>query len=122
VLEGEQELALLAGQVGRAVGPGVQVAGAAQRLPEVAAALLAHVVDDDDPELMVRESARSQPRSKEMSAALFSRGVQAHQGIEHEEARLDPADGLDELGAVIEVVEAQLGVSMRWRSSASRRT
>jgi hypothetical protein len=95
VLEGEDELLSVPRQVSGAVGPGVQVAGATQRLAEIGATSLAHVVDDNNSKAMLAgEGAQPTKQSGDFGAAVLVEPVKAHKRVKNEQPWPEASDCL----------------------------
>ena len=110
MLGGHDDLPVAPAQVEIAVAPGMQLAAAAQRLAGAAGATLASVVDEQHsgPEAALQVAQEAEDGSDFRNRVLVD-AMQADQGIEDEEARSDPFDGLQQPLPVEAMIEAERG-------------
>lgn len=102
--------AVAMGQVGGVVGPGVEIAGASEGLAEVGAAAFAHVVNEDDGDVVLSlELAQEAEQPRDVSAAVLVEAVKSHEGIEEEEPGLAAREGGAQTCLVGGEIEAQAG-------------
>ena len=109
VLGGQEQSAAMTPHVEERVGPGEEVAGAAQALAGLAAgAALAGVVHDDDGHVVgALELAQVPEHGGHLPGVVLVDAVQAHEGIEHQQARRVRGDRRAQSRLVVGAVEAQ---------------
>jgi len=111
VLDREHERVSGASQVEIRVAPGVQIAGAAEALSGLCAggSILAGVVGDDDGEVeFTLERAQVGEEGGDIAGAVFVDAMEAHEGVEHEQSRPEPAHGVGESRLIALEIEAKL--------------
>jgi hypothetical protein len=97
VLGLEEEALVVMAQIQGAVGPGVEVAGAAQGLPGIGGGVLSHVMDDDDGEVVsALELAQEGEELGDLAGVIFVSAVQSHEGVEEQESGSEAFDGFGE--------------------------
>ena len=108
MLDGHEDLALPAAQVQIAVPPGVQFGRSSERLARPRGAALSGMVDEYhgglEAALQVSQEAED---GGDFGDGVLVDAVQAHQGVEDDEAGRDALHGLAEALAVGAVVEAE---------------
>ena len=110
MLRDEKAVLASTGQVQGRVGPGREIARAAELLSGMCGGRLAHVVDEQygDRELALKRPQRPEERGDFLRAVLVD-ARDAHQRIEDEERGLVRGDGAAQPAELERVVEAQLG-------------
>ena len=107
VLDGQGDIAVFAGiavaaEVKVGIAPGMELGGASQGLTgaDVAGALLGVVDDDDGDGVAALQLAQIGEQRRHFAAGVLIDAVQAHEGIEDEQARAPLGDGRIEASAV----------------------
>ncbi|HQP45073.1 MAG TPA: hypothetical protein PLV66_15510 [Thermoanaerobaculales bacterium] len=107
----EDEPALLAQQVEVAVGPGVEITGAAQGLAWLVCRGLADVVDQDDGDRVATlQLAEPVEQEGDVASGVLVGVMETDQGIEDEQSRLEPVEGGGQALLVLGVVEPEAGL------------
>ena len=110
MLDGHDDLVVPAAQVQVAVTPGVEFRRTAKRLAGSGGAALAGVVDEHHGgREAALQTAQEGEDGGDVGDGILVDAMQAHQGVEDEQARADALDGLVQALAVVAVVEAQDG-------------
>src|SRR5262249_15022912 len=96
MLDAEREIVALAAQIEIAVTPGVELGGAAQRLPAAGLSGTFFGVVDDDNGKRITALQRSEVGEQRghLAAGILIDAVQPHEGIEDEEPRPEVGNGL----------------------------
>ena len=107
VLDGQGDIAVfaeiaVAAEVEVGIAPGMELGGASQGLTgaDVAGALLGVVDDDDGDGVAALQLAQIGEQRRHFAAGVLIDAMQAHEGIEDEQARAPFGDGLIEASAV----------------------
>ena len=107
VLDGQGDIAVFAGiavaaEVEVGIAPGMELGGASQGLAgaDVAGALLGVVDDDDGDGVAALQLAQIGEQRRHFAAGVLIDAMQAHEGIEDEQARVQFGDGRIEASAV----------------------
>ncbi|MBK8979613.1 MAG: hypothetical protein IPM29_27245 [Planctomycetes bacterium] len=108
VLDRQDDVVAVAGEVGIAVADRVQIAAAAQRLAGLRALLLAGVVDEHHGGVEAAlEVADVAEQSGDLRGAVLVEAVQPHERIEEQEPGSEPFDGFGEPLLIAAQVEPQ---------------
>ena len=94
----EREIVAVAAQIEVGVAPGVELGGAAQGLAgaDVAGALPGVMDDEHGDAVAALQLAQVGEQRRDLAAGVLVDAMQAHEGIEDEQARLQSGDGLGE--------------------------
>jgi hypothetical protein len=113
VLDGEGESIAVSSQIEIAVAPGVELRRATQRLAgtNVAGTLLGVVDDEHSKGVAALQLAQIGKERGDFGAGVFVDPVQAHEGIEDQQARLQSGNGLLQSDAIGGKVEPKGGGS-----------
>jgi hypothetical protein len=111
VLDDEDAIVAVAGEVEAGIEPGGEVAGAAKLLGGVCGGRLAHVVHEQDRDVVLAlQGAKRAEHGRDIARAVFvESGDQADEWIEDEEAGFVAGDGAVEAAEMDLVVEPELG-------------
>lgn len=111
VFDRDGEVIAEAADVESAVGPGVEVTGATERLAGVSteAAFLGVMDDDDGDVVLALHLAEEREESGDITGAILVDAVQADEGIEEEDARSMGAKGAIDAAAIPVEIEAESG-------------
>ncbi|MBA7547255.1 hypothetical protein ES705_39663 [subsurface metagenome] len=111
MLDGEaQAFIITADQIAGGVDPGVEVGAAPQRLAEVAAGALGHVVDEHDGDLVTAvDVAQEAQHTGDISRAVLIQAVQAHQGVQYQQLGLECPQRLVQSAPIVLEVKAEAG-------------
>src|SRR5271154_423688 len=92
------------------VGPGEEVARAAEALPRVTPAVLAGVVDDEHGDIVgALQLAEVAEERGDLPGVVLVDAVQSHEGVEDEEPRCVARHGVSEPPLVMVAVETERG-------------
>ena len=116
VLDGQRDIAAVAGvavaaEVEVGIAPGMELGGAAQGLAgaDVASALLGVVDDDHGDGVAALQLSQIGEQWRHLTAGVLIDAMQTHEGIEHEQARLQVGDGVVEASAVGREIQSHGG-------------
>lgn len=112
VFEGEHQAAATAHEIGRGVGPGMQVSAAAQGLSELGARAFTHVVNDCDRDgVLSLQLSKQAEQARDVRGAVLVDAVHAYERVEQQQRRSKLVQGRSEAALIIFDVKAKAGGS-----------